>query len=195
MKMNRLLFLTAALGLATTLAGLAQTYAPEPTALDLARKGNDYVGIQSKDKLMRIHSDKSLGSLTPNVWHVVYYDPDAAFKAVEVSFGGGAEMEVTHPARPFQMPFSQRDILDKLKLKVDSDRALTIAGSHPLLKSLTLTASKLSLEDSDGGPVWTVELWAAKLHKPQKSADIGTLVISANDGSVVKYDLKLGRVD
>ena len=30
----------------------------------------------------------------PNVWYVVYYDPDAVLKAVEVKFGAGKKMDV-----------------------------------------------------------------------------------------------------
>ncbi|MGA3283849.1 MAG: hypothetical protein ABSD57_05250 [Verrucomicrobiota bacterium] len=70
-----------------------------------------------------------------------------------------------------------------------------IAISQPLLKDLTLKASKLTLEHGDEGPVWKVQLWAAKLKKPEAQADIGVVVLSATDGSVIKSDLHPNKVD
>ena len=85
--------------------------------------------------------------------------------------------------------------LDSTKLKVDSDKAFKIAKSEPLLKNLTLKASQLRLQHGDQGPEWKVKLWAAKLKNPNDDADIGVVVISAADGSVVKSDLHPGSVD
>lgn len=184
------LFLIVGLGLAMMRSVMA-----DPTAFDLAKKGNDYVGVQSKDKLVRIHSDKSVANLTPNIWHVLYLDPDSTFKTVEVKFGGGEKMDVSHPVRPFQLPGDAPAVLDKSKLKVDSDKALNIATSQPLLKSLTLKASQMSLEYTDGAPVWKIQLWAAKLKNPNSNANVGTVSISATDGSVIKSDLHPASVD
>jgi hypothetical protein len=72
---------------------------------------------------------------------------------------------------------------------------LDIAQSQPLLKGLTLRASKMTLENSDNGPVWKVELWAAKLHDSTRDANIGTVRVSAEDGSVVKSDLDPSSAD
>jgi hypothetical protein len=63
------------------------------------------------------------------------------------------------------------------------------------LKNLTLKASQLWLQHGDQGPEWKVKLWAAKLKAPNKDADVGAVVISATDGSVVKSDLHPGSVD
>jgi hypothetical protein len=190
MNTNYKLLFVAALGLATAQAALA-----EPTAFELVKKGNQYIGEPSRDKVVQIRSDKSVASVTPNIWYVTYYDPETQFKLVEVKFGSGEEMKVSHPQRPFQPPSSEDDILDKSKLKVDSDKALKIALSQPLLKSLTIKASKLTLLRSDELPVWKVELWAAKLNNPNKSADIGVVTLSAADGSVIEPDLHPNKVD
>ncbi len=183
-------FIAALIFALTAVAG-----AGDPTAFELAKMGNDYVGIQSKDKLVQIRSEKSVGSLTPNIWYVVYYDPDATFKAVEVKFGGGQKMNVSRPLRVLEMANDKHMVLDKDKLKVDSDRALKIATSQPFLHNLTLRASRLILAHSDEGLVWKVQLWAAKLKDPNDDADIGVVILSATDGSVVKTDLHPNRVD
>ena len=190
MNAGHKLFFAAALGFAMTRAALA-----DPTAFDLIKKGNDFIGVQSKDKVVQIHSDKSVASLTPNIWYVAYYDPDAGFKTVEVKFGAGEKMDVSHPVRPFQAPPGENLILDRSKLKVDSDQALKIAAAQPLLKALTLKTSKLTLDHGDVGPVWKVQLWAAKLNNPNKDVDIGVVILSATDGSVIKTDLHPNKVD
>jgi hypothetical protein len=43
--------------------------------------------------------------------------------------------------------------------------------------------------------VWEVQLWAAKLKNPSDDADIGVVIISTADGSVIKTDLHPNSVD
>ena len=76
-------FTVAAMTFAVTQVALAA----DPTAFELIKMGNQYVGVESKDKVVQIRSEKSIGRLVPNIWYVVYYDPDATLKAVEVKFG------------------------------------------------------------------------------------------------------------
>ncbi len=169
--------------------------ARELTAFELIKAGDPYLGIQSKDKVLQIRSDKSVAALTPDIWHVTYYDPSAAMKSVEVKFGGGNEMEISHPVHPFQLPYNERDILNKSKLKVDSDEALKKARSQPLLEKITLKASQMTLDRSDEGPIWKIRFWAARLSNPDKQVDLGTITISAANGSIVKSDLRPDKVD
>ena len=169
--------------------------ATEPTAFELIKLGDPYVGVQSKDKVVQIRSDKSIASLTPDIWYVVYYDPDATFKAVEVKFGAGQKLDVSHPGRVLEMFGDDNKPLDAAKLKIDSDQAIKIATAQPLLKNLTLKATQLKLEHGDAGPQWRVKLWAAKLKNPDDDADIGEVILSGSDGSVIKTDLHPNSVD
>lgn len=169
--------------------------AGDPTAYDLAKEGNRYVGDQSKDKVVGIRSEKSIGTLTPSMWYVVYYDPDATLKAVEVKFGAGKKMDVSHPLRLVEPVTGDDKVLDRAKLKVDSDKALATATAEPLLKSLTLKASQMWLQHGDEGPVWRVRLWAAKIQHPNETADIGEVFVSAEDGKVVRSTLHINNAD
>jgi hypothetical protein len=169
--------------------------AADLTAFQLIKEGNHYVSDQSKDKVVQVRSEKSVGGLTPNIWYVVYYDPDAALKAVEVKFGAGQKLKVSRPWRLLEPVTGEDRVLDSSKLQVDSNRALEIAGSQPQVKNLTLRASRFTLQHGDLGPIWKVELWAAKLRHPSEDADIGVVIISAADGSIVKTDLHPDRVD
>jgi hypothetical protein len=170
----------------------------EATAFDLVKEGNRFIGEQSKDRVVQIRSEKSVATLTPNLWYIVYYDPDAPLKAVEVKFGGGKKMDVKRPARLLEPITRSDEPLPRAKMKVDSDEALRIAIKEPLLARLTIKASRLTLErrnSTDDTPVWKVQLWAAKLKNPSDNADIGEVVISAEDGQVLKNDLKPEHVD
>lgn len=187
-----------AIGAASVLRGA------EPTAFALAKEGNRYIGEQSKDKLVQIRSEKSVGSLTPKVWYVVYYDPTATLKAVEVKFGAGKMLTVKPPLRLLE-PASGGDVpLDRDKLKVDSDAAITTALKDPMLKDLKVTATQPKLErvgegvlgqSGAGQPVWKVKLWAAKLRNPNQDAEIGEVWLSAQDGKTLKSDLHIDRVN
>ncbi len=94
-----------------------------------------------------------------------------------------------------EMAGDDHTVLDSSKLKVDSDRAIRIATSQPLLENLKLTSTQLWLEHGDSGPQWRVKLWALRLKNPQEDADIGIVILSATDGSIVKIDLHPDSVD
>ena len=174
---------------------VGQADGAEATALTLAKLGNDHVGKDSRDKIVQIRSEKSIASLTPTIWYVVFYDEDATFKATEVKFGSGKKMKVTRPFRVLETVTSSDKILDRSKIKIDSDKAIKIATSEPLLKPLDLRATQLWLQRGDSGPVWKVRLWAAKLKNPMDNADIGEVYISAEDGSVIRSNLEINNVD
>jgi hypothetical protein len=186
-----LLLLAAALGFDSA------ARAGEPTAFELVKEGNDHVGRDARGRVVQIRSEKSVGSLIPNIWYVVYYDPDATAMASEVKFAAGQKVAVKRPSRFLEPVSGAHRELNKEKFKVDSDKVIEIAKNEPLLKNLTLTATQLWLEGfgPDRLPVWRVRLWAAKLRRPEVAVDIGELFISAEDGSIVKNELKIQRVD
>lgn len=193
--------------LTSVIAGMSLALAAkasEPTAFQLAKEANHYVGDQAKDKIVQIRSEKSVGTMTPNVWWVVLYDPTATLKAVQVKFGAGKMLKVERPFRLLEPVTGGDAPLDKDKLKVDSDEALKTAVKEPLLQNLKLTASQLKLErigegvlgiSGPGQAVWRVRLWASKLRDPSRDADLGEVWVSAYDGKVLKTDLHIDRVD
>ncbi len=189
MKMK--LYLPAAISLAVSFMATAG----EPTAFELVKAGDQYVGVQSKDKVIQIRSTKSFASLTPEIWFIVYYDPNASFKTVQVKFGAGQEMDVSYPGPFLGLRTDEHNPFDPSRLKVDSNRAIQIALSQPLLKNLKIKATQLWLEHGDTGPQWRVKLWAARLDDPYKSARIGIVILSATDGSILQDGLHPGSVD
>ncbi len=170
-------------------------FAAEATALSLIKQANRYVGEDVKDQVVQIRSDKSVAGITPNIWYVVFYDKNATFKTAEVKFGAGQKMDVKYPLRQPFAYINYKNVLDLKALKIDSDKAIKIAAKHPLLDKLSVRATQLWLERNDDGQTWRVRLWAAKLRHPDEDADIGEVVISAEDGKVLKTDLHIDKVD
>lgn len=170
--------------------------AKEMTAFELIKEGNRYVGEHVKDKVVQVRSEKSIGGLTPTIWYVVYYDTTASLKAMEVKFGAGKMLDVKRPMRLLE-PVTRTDLpLDRAKLKINSDQAITTALKEPLLEKLTITATALKLDrQRDGTTAWRVRVWAAKLRNPNKDADIGDIYVNAEDGKVIRNDLHINRVD
>lgn len=169
--------------------------AADLTAFQLVKEADKHVGEDAKGKVVQIRSEKSVGSLTPVIWYVVLYDPDATAKATEVKFGAGQKLSVKRPGRILELASKKHQPLEKEKLKIDSDRAIKIAAAEPTLKNIKVVATRLTLEKWEDTPVWKVRLWAAKLRDPKKDADIGQVFIAAADGKVVKNDLRIERVD
>src|SRR5207245_369927 len=120
------------------MVSLAQSLASEPTAFALIKEGNRHVGELAKDKVVQIRSDKSVGSLTPAIWWIVYYDSTANLKATEVKFAAGKMIEVTRPMRLLEPVTGGDTPLDRNKLKIDSDKAIKTALEEPLLQKLKI---------------------------------------------------------
>ena len=176
-------------------AVLMTANAAESTAFELIKEGNRYVGEDAKDKVVQIRSEKSVGGLTPNIWYVVFYDIDARMKATEVKFGAGKKLDVQRPFRLIERAGGYRNVLERPKLKIDSDEALRIAQKDGLLEKVKLTNSRMTLERWEEMPVWKVQLWAEKIRDTTKTADIGQVFINAEDGKVVNRDLHINRLD
>ncbi len=167
---------------------------PEPTAFQLAKEGNRFVGEPSKDKVLEIYSDKSIASLTPSLWTVAYFDSDARSKVVEVKFGSGLKLDVTRPWKVFGSG-KEADVIDFKKVKVDSSEAIKVATGLQLLSPFTLKNTQLRLSRTDDGLAWRVRLWAAKLGKPDVIMEIGEVFVSPADGNVVRADLHIERLN
>jgi len=174
----------ALIGLSSTLMGA------EKTAFDMVKEGNKHIGEQARDKVVQIRSEKSVGSVTPNIWYVVYRDPFASLKSVEVKFVGDKVASVKRPFRLIEAATEKNEPLNPKQLKTDSDKALKIALKEKVLENLTITSTQMKLEEYEGAPVWKIRLWAKKVRQPTKEADIGQIFVAAEDGKVIHLDIK-----
>ena len=169
--------------------------ADQPTAFKLIKEGNRFIGEQSKDKVVQVRAEKSIGSTIPNIWYVVYYDPTAALKAVEVKFAAGKMVSVERPLRLLESAFGKSEPMDRARLKIDSDEAIKIALKEPLLVNVKVVATAPMLDNGDMGPVWRIRLWALKQYDTQAEANIGEVTLSPETGLVLKADLHLERLN
>jgi hypothetical protein len=171
-------------------AGEGLLQASEPTAFELIDAGNQYLCEQARDRVVRIRSEKSDRGITPIIWYVVYYDQTAAFKEVEVKFGAGMMLDVKRPKPSSASQDNECNALDRKKMKIDSDEALAIAVDQTTPHSVQVKASEACLEPgTEGTPTWKVRLWGSDQSKPEDEIDIGQLLISAEDGSILKNEL------
>jgi len=180
------------------MTGVATAYASDPTAFQLMKEANRHVGEDAKDKVTQVRSEKSVGSLVPNIWYVVFYDRDATAKATEVKFAAGKKVAVKRPSRILELGAGSYKEIDRSKLKIDSNKVIETAVKEPILANLTITNTQLWLERAgrdDDSPVWKIRLWAAKVRKPSDTVEIGDLYVSAEDGKIIKNNLKIHRVD
>ena len=84
--------------------GIGQmAHADELTAFELMKEGDRHLGEEAKGRVVQIRSEKSVGTLSPNIWYVVYYDPDATAKATEIKFAAGKKIAVKRPARIIEL--------------------------------------------------------------------------------------------
>jgi hypothetical protein len=178
------------MAVAMGLAAALNLSAAEFTAYQLVKEGNSKVADGSKDRVVQIRSEKSVAGIVPATWYVVYYDEYASLKAVEVKFVGGRVVKVDRPARLFEAMADKHTEMDPKRMKIDSDKALKIAMKEDALVNLKVTASQLKLERYEEVPVWKITLWVAKVNKPAKEVKIGEIFVSADDGKVVKLDVK-----
>jgi hypothetical protein len=166
------------------------------TAFELAKEAERYISEPAKGKLVKAHSMKSFNESTPSAWALLFHDPTTAFETVEVSFRSGQMTAVKFPPDYFGAKLGIRPRpFDKKQLNVDSDKAMEMALKEPLLDHLTLKASEVWLDWRDGVPAWRIKLWAAKSRNPNAEADLGEIILSADDGRIIRRDLHPERVN
>ena len=176
--------------------GIASALAADKTAFQLIADGNNYLGADSRDKVVQIRSERSVGGLTPSVWYVVYRDPGTTFKTVEIKFVNGQRLSSYKPWRVYESTVGDNSAFNKAHLKKDSDEALKIALSQPQLAGLKLRSSKIELiKGGQPHPTWKIEFWAERRNDPARDVSVGDVWISAFDGRVIQSRLKPNRVD
>jgi len=111
-----------------------------------------------------------------------------------VKFANGEMAQVSHPFRLLEPVTGNDRQLESSRLKIDSDRALSIALKNPMFEHVDVKAVQFWLEHGDTGPRWRIRFWAAKRSNPGNVPDIGELFISSDQGDVVRNDLHTERL-
>src|SRR5688500_8107256 len=106
----------ACLLLVSLIVGAGSSRGSEATAFQLMKEANRHVGEDAKDKVTEVRSEKSVGSLVPNIWYVVCYDRDASAKATEVKFAAGRKIAVKRPSRILELGSGSYKEINRAKL-------------------------------------------------------------------------------
>ena len=161
------------------------------TALQLIKLGDHYVSDDTRDQVIAVVSDKSVGDFAPKNWRVIYHNHQATFGATEVQFADGKMARVHEPNRFIQMLSpSARKALDLSKVKLDSDDALKIVMALSEVRAASVIAVQMQLDRGYGGmPVWTVNLFGESQSKLADEKDLGTITLLADDGKILKNTL------
>lgn len=161
------------------------------TAFDLIQTGNGHIPEASKNQIVQIRSEHMERSVLPQKWHIVYYDSTAPLKAIQATITEG-QVKVTKPGRLLEM-FGSNKPIDPNSLKVDSDRAMQIAAES-IVGEAEITSSQLMLQNHKGKPIWKIKLWGPRVEEIKEEDEIGEITISAEDGTVIRNDLKAERL-
>ena len=65
----------------------------------------------------------------------------------------------------------------------------------PNVSALLPSASQMWLEHGDEGPTWKVRLWAESVAHPDHEVNIGDTYILAENGSVIRRDIHIDRLN
>lgn len=172
------------------------------SAFELAKDGDKYIVESSRDKVIQIRSEKSIHGLTPNVWYVVYFDSmketgveNYRFAyATELKFSSGNLVSIKRDKELLNSSSEQYTPMDMSSMTVDSTQALSIALKEPVLESLKVSGSDMTLEQGpEGYPVWKVSVWAIK-NGTKIDVKVGEIWISSLDGKVCKLTVDPARV-
>jgi hypothetical protein len=172
------------------------------TAFELVKEGNKYVIEPSRDKVVQIRSEKSAQGTTPTTWFVVYYDSvketevkDFRFATgTEIKFSAGNLISIRRDVRLLDSPSEHYTEMDSSMLTVDSDRALSIALKEPVLESLSVKSTDMTLKQGpDGYPVWKISIWAIKKNT-KIDVKTGEIWISCVDGKVCRITVDPARI-
>jgi hypothetical protein len=104
-------------------------------------------------------------------------------------------MAIKRPLRLLEAASDKDTELNAKLMKVDSDQALRIALAEEILKNLKITASQMKLERYEERPVWKIKLWAARVKRPSSEVEVGEIFVAAEDGKVIKLDIKPNKAD
>ena len=121
------------------------------------------------------------GEARPSEWTILYSDPQARGGVREVVVSGDVIVSQRTPLRGFS-GISSLPPIKLTRLNTDSDAAFKVADQQARAQAIGFhwLDYALQADNVSGVPVWTLKLY------DHMGAQVGTLKISAEDGSVVQ---------
>ncbi len=172
----------------------AAASAKAPTAWEAIAIAKKQVPAESQDKVMVIRGDRSENELTPDTWHVVFYDEQASQDGRQVTVTGRAISGIREGyfdlGRIRLAAYKMEEIITPDKLKIDSDKALNVLVQTNRLKAYSLSSVIYELErDMDlREAIWRLKIYVDDGNGKEKY--IGFARISAENGRVIEMRFK-----
>lgn len=186
--------ITPLLALVATLVSLSTPLQAKPlTAFQAQEIAAKNVQADSQKKLIAIRGERSATELTPDTWTFLFYDDLASQQGRLVTVTGKAVSGIRDGyidlGRMRLAAYKLEEVIEPSRLKVDSDKALTLLTQTNLLKPYSLSSVTYSLEKDKGlkEPVWRLEVY---VDKDGKEDNIGFARVSALDGKIVEMKFK-----
>lgn len=160
-------------------------------AIEIAKK---QVPAESQSKLLVVRGDRSEDELTPDTWHIVFYDELASQNGRQITVTGKAVTGIREGyfdlGRLRLAAYKLEEVIAPEKLKFDSDKALDVLVQTNRLKAYSLSSVIYDLtRDTD----LRETMWQLKIYVDDgegKEKYIGYARISAENGRIVEMRFK-----
>lgn len=190
---------------------LAATFAHAgsvPTARQAVEIAKRRMSPASQDQVLRVEGRRSGADLRIREWQVTFYDDSRVNNALTVKVEDGQDTDAETVLRMFEdgtwshfdrnfTGFSNREVINLSRWRIDSDDAVARALRLPALSEVQVTEVRLTLRklsDGDVPPVWRVNLRARSKTNPSRSAGIGFIDLSAESGEVLRNETRVRKL-
>jgi hypothetical protein len=174
-------------------------------AVDIAKRR---MSPASQDKVLRIEGRRSDADLRVREWVITFYDETRVNNALAVRVEDGQDTATKVQLRMFEdgtfdhfdrnfTGFSNKEVINLSRWKIDSDEAVARALKQPRLSEVQITEVRLilsKLSDGEVPPVWRVHLRARSKSNPGRDTSIGYIDLSAETGEVLRNETRLGKL-
>jgi len=195
---------TLTLAMASRLA----TAADLPTARQAVDLANKRMSPQAQNQVLRIEGRHSDPQLRIRQWEVTFYDGTRVNNALTVRVEDGQVTSESSPLRMFEdgtwghfdrnfTGFSNKEVINLSRWKIDSDSALSKVLKLPRLSEVQITEVRMllrKLSDGDVPPVWRIHLRARSKTDPSRETGIGYADLNAESGEILRNETRVGKL-
>lgn len=162
----------------------------------------------STNQAIRLEGSFSDSDLQPRQWDVTFYDAKRSNKGAVVRVKDGAAISIGSAVRIVDSArsdellrnvtgYDPKEVINLKRWKFDSTEVLTKIGAQAGMDKVQITDVKMELQklsDGDVAPVWSVRVKARLRSQPSHEGWIGSVVLSAETGEILKNDTNIDKL-
>jgi len=179
-----------------------------PTARQAVDIANKRMSPQAQNQVLRIEGRHSDPELRIRQWDVTFYDNTRVNNGLTVRVEDGQVTGESSPLRMFEdgtwghfdrnfTGFSNKEVINLSRWKIDSDTALTKVLKLPKISEVQVTDVRMvlrKLSDGDVPPVWRIHLRARSKTDPSHETGIGYADLNAESGEILSNETRAGKL-